>query len=400
MSRIVTRREFMKQAGLAAAGSALGVAGIPALARAAGEPELRVGYLPITDSAPLLIAHALGYFQEEGLRLKKPVRVRSWSTLMESFLSGKFNLTHMLLPMPVWMRFKHRVPVKVLAWNHTNGSAITVRGDSDIQSFADLGGHQIAVPYWYSTHNVILQMGLRKFGLKPVIQRQTAPLAPDEVNLFVLSPPEMPAALAGRKIDGYIVADPINAISEVKTGARIMRFTGDIWKNHPCCVVVMNEGLVARQPVFSQKVMNAIVRAQLWITENRRDAARILSRQGGNYLPVDEEILLRAFTGYDPAVYGEMGGTGAIHHPEWQLERIGFQPWPYPSATRLLVGELGRTVVEGDAAFLRSLDPEVAAAELVDDRYVTRAIEAVGGPGKFSYGRLDDPFHREEIISV
>lgn len=400
MEQRLTRRNFMRQAGLAAAGTALGVAGLPASLLAGGEPELKVGYLPITDSAPLLIAHALGYFQEEGLSLKKPVRVRSWSALMESFLSGKFNLTHMLLPMPIWMRYKNRVPVKVLGWNHTNGSAVTVRGDSSIRSFADLGGHQIAVPYWYSIHNVILQMGLRKFGLKPVIQRQSRPLAPDEVNLFVLSPPEMPAALAGRKIDGYIVADPINAISEVKTGARIMRFTGDIWKNHPCCVVVMNEGLIARQPVFAQRVMNALVRAQLWITENRGKAARVLSRQGGNYLPVDETILRRAFTGYDPVVYGELGGTGAIHHPQWQMERIGFQPWPYPSATRLLVGELGRTLVEGDARFLRTLDPDAAAADLVDARFVTRAIEAVGGPGKFAYGHLDNPFHREEIISV
>lgn len=400
MTRILTRRDFIRQAGLAAAGGTLAMSGLPGLLHAAGEPELKVGYLPITDSAPLLIAHALGYFQEEGLRLKKPVRVRSWSTLMESFLSGKFNLTHMLLPMPVWMRFKNRVPVKVLAWNHTNGSAITVRGDSDIRSFADLGGSQIAVPYWYSIHNVILQMGLREFGLKPVIQPQSEPLAPDEVNLFVLSPPEMPAALAGRKIDGYIVAEPINAISEVKTGARIMRFTGDIWKNHPCCVVVMNEGIINRHPVFVQKSMNAIVRAQLWITENRHEAARILSRQGGNYLPVDESILLKAFTGYDPSVYGGLGGTGAIHHSEWQMERIGFQPWPYPSATRMLVRELDRTLVEGDAGFLKTLNPDVAAADLVDDRFVTRAIEAVGGLGKFSYGHVENPFHREEIISI
>lgn len=400
MKGFLNRREFLKEAGLVAAGTALGMAGLPGLLHAGGDPELRVGYLPITDSAPLLIAHALGYFQEEGLNLAKPVRVRSWSTLMESFLSGKFNLTHMLLPMPIWMRFRNRVPVKVLAWNHTNGSAITVRGDSDIRSFADLGGHQIAVPYWYSIHNVILQMGLRKFGLKPVIQRQSVALAPDEVNLFVLSPPEMPAALAGRKIDGYIVAEPINAISEVKTGARIMRFTGDIWKNHPCCVVVMNEGVINRHPVFTQKVMNAIVRAQLWLTHNRPQAAHILSRQGGDYLPVDESILLKAFTGYDPVTYGLKGGTGAIHHPEWRMERIDFQPWPYPSATRMIVHELGRTVVEGDATFLKKISPDLAAADLVDDRFVTRAIEAVGGLGKFPYGHVDDPFHREEIISV
>ncbi len=400
MTKIWTRRDFIRQASVAAACTTWSLVRGGGLIHAGGEPELKVGYLPIIDSAPLLIAHALGFFQEEGLRLKKPVRVRHWSTLMESFLSGKFNLTHMLFPMPIWMRFKHRVPVKVLGWNHTNGSAITVRGDSSIHCFADLKGCHIAVPSWYSVHNVILQMGLREFGLTPVIQPQSVPLAPNEVNLFVLSPSEMPAALAGRKIDGYIVAEPMNAIGEMKVGARIMRFTGDIWKNHPCCVVVMREALIHQHPVFTQKVMNAIVRAQLWITENRHETARILSRQGGNYLPVDASILIKAFTAYDPAVYGDMGGTGALHHPEWQMERIGFQPWPYPSATRMLVEALSHTRVEGDADFLKTLSADGVATDLIDDRFVTRAMEAVGGVSKFSYGEIDSPFHREEILSL
>lgn len=150
------------------------------------------------------------------------------------------NLVHLLLPIPIWLRYNKGYPVKVIAWNHTNGSALTVGPRSNIQSFADLGKKQIAVPYWYSMHNVILQLGLRKHGLKPVIKPQNAKLAVDEVNLFILPPPEMPVALAGNKIDGYIVAEPFNALAEEKLKAKIMRFTGDIWKSHPCCTVVMN----------------------------------------------------------------------------------------------------------------------------------------------------------------
>ncbi|HEB32817.1 MAG TPA: ABC transporter permease subunit [Spirochaetes bacterium] len=152
----------------------------------------------------------------------------------------KVNLVHLLLPIPIWLRYNKGYPVKVIAWNHTNGSALTVGPRSNIQSFADLGKKQIAVPYWYSMHNVILQLGLRKHGLKPVIKPQNAKLAVDEVNLFILPPPEMPVALAGNKIDGYIVAEPFNALAEEKLKAKIMRFTGDIWKSHPCCTVVMN----------------------------------------------------------------------------------------------------------------------------------------------------------------
>ncbi len=392
----LTRREFLKTA---AAGTL--AAGMPARRVGAESQEtLRIGYLPITDATPLLIAHARGYFREEGLKVAPPRRVRSWSTLSESFLTSKFNVTHLLLPIPVWMRYNNKVPVKVLAWDHTNGSALTVRGDDGIRGFADLGGKQIAVPYWYSMHNIILQMGLKTAGLTPVIQPQQAPLKPDQVNLFVLPPPEMPVALSGRKIDGFIVAEPFNALGELKIGAKIMRFTGDIWKNHPCCVVVMNEEVIRAAPVFTQKVINAIVRAQLWTIEHPAEAARILSREGEGYLPTSERVLNRVFTGYDTETYGAGAVPRAIHHPEWAIRRIGFQPYPYPSATRFIVREMGGTVMEGDTAFLKKLDPDKVAADLVEDRFVKQAINAVGGPDRFDLIDLTHPWHREEVIAL
>lgn len=393
-----TRRDFLKvSAGAAlAAGSVL----TPSRILAGTDNTLRIGYLPITDATPLLIAHARGYFREEGLDVKRPVRVRSWSTLAESFSTGKFNLTHMLLPMPVWMRFNSRAPVKVLAWDHTNGSALTVAKDGGIAGFAELGGRQIAVPYWYSMHNVILQMGLRKFGLKPVIRPQNAPLAPDEVNLFILAPPEMPAALLGKKIDGFIVAEPFNAIAEMKIGARIMRFTGDIWKNHPCCVVVMHEKDSVQRPAFTQKAINAVVRAQHWVIENPEKTARILSKNGENYLPASEEALLRVFTRYDTKTYGKGNIPQAIRHPEWGIGRIGFQPYPYPSATRFIARQLRETLVEGDRSFLHKHTIEFMAKDLVDDTYVKNAINSLGGPAKFDLIDIERPWEREEVIEV
>ncbi len=399
MALPTNRRDFLK----AGAGAALALGSELITGRrvlAGGDNTLRIGYLPITDAAPLLIAHAKGFFREEGLNDLRPVRVRSWSTLAESFSTGKFDVTHMLLPIPIWMRYNRGAKVKVLAWDHTNGSALTVGGNSGIRGFADLGGKQIAVPYWYSMHNVILQMGLAKFGLKPVIRPQKAPLAPDEVNLFILPPPEMPAALLGKKIDGFIVAEPFNAVAELKIKAKIMRFTGDIWKNHPCCVVVMNETVAKTRPVFTQKVINGIVRAQLFITENREETARILGRSGEKFLPATEKTLLRVFKGYDVADYGGNNVPLAIKHPEWGVDRIGFQPYPYPSATRFIASRLRETLVEGDNAFLQRHSPEFIAGDLVDDSFVKNALNNMGGPGKFDIIDITNPWHREEIISL
>ncbi len=395
----LTRREFLKTS-----------AGIGLLAFShypkktyAKETDsvLRIGYLPITDASPLLIGHAKGFFQEEGLNVMPPIMLRTWSMLSESFLSGKFDVTHMLMPMPIWMRFKNNLPVKILAWDHTNGSAITVKADSHIQTFKDLGGKQIAVPYWYSMHNIILQMALKKDGIQPVIQNQSMPLKPNQANLFILPPPEMPVALAGNKIDSFIVAEPYNALAEQKLNAKILRFTGDIWKDHPCCVVVMNEHDCQTRPEFTQKVINGIVKSQLWIQQNRNETAKVLGKEGGGYLPVPEHVLQRVFNGYELSKYGGNMIPQAIKHPEWHNNRIGFQPYPYPSATEFLIREMKHTLMEGDTIFLKNIDPITATKSIVDDSFVKNAIKQIGGLNMFySDDTTATGFVREEIVDL
>ncbi|MCP4220064.1 MAG: ABC transporter substrate-binding protein [bacterium] len=364
------------------------------------EETVRVGYLPITDATPLLIAHARDYYKDEGLKVEQPSLIRSWSALVESFLTGKFDVVHLLLPIPIWMRYRNKYPVKIVAWNHLNGSALTVGANTGINDFSQLGGRRIAVPYWYSMHNVILQLGLRAVGLKPVIKAQSEALKKDEVNLFLLPPPEMPSILRSGKIDGYIVAEPFNAIGELKINARIMRFTGDIWKNHPCCVVVMKEKMLKEKPVVAQKIVNAVVRAQHWVTGNPGATAGILSREGKGYLPTDKKTLVRVFTGYSPETYGPGKQPQAIKHPQWDVGRIGFQPYPYPSATRYIYDQLKHTLVQGNIGFLQQQTGDFVCKDLVDDRLAKKAIMELGGPAKFKDMNPEAPWQRQEVIEV
>ncbi|MEH0018934.1 MAG: ABC transporter substrate-binding protein [Desulfobacter sp.] len=387
---LYSRRRFLKTAVGAAGAAACAPMFLPGRALGKQRP-LKLGYLPITDATPLLVAHGLGYFAQEGLTVERPVMVRSWKILTESFLAGKFNLTHMLFPIPVWMRFKQRVPVKVLAWDHTNGSAVTVKGDSGIDRFGDLGGKQVAVPSWYSMHNLLMQLGLQTQGLTPVIRPQSAHLEPHEVNLFILPPPDMPTALLGNKIDAFIVADPFNALAQIKFNAKIMRYSGDIWKNHPCCVIVTHEDLIRQDSVMVQKAVNAIVRAQAWCIKNPNETAHLLSRDGEGYLPVPEKVLKKVFA---PPLPSE------LRHPQWNVSRIGFQPYPFPSATRFIVDQMKKTLVEGNTDFLAGLDSGAATAELVDNSFVSKAMDDMGGIRTFCDCDMEKPFTREEIVEI
>jgi len=351
--------------------------------------------LPITDAAPLLVAHHNGFFKDAGVDVEKPTMLRSWAQLIEAFIAGQVNVVHLLSPMTVWARFGSKVPAKVVAWNHVGGSGLTVL--PEINDLKSLGGKTVAIPFWYSIHNVVLQAMLREAGLQPVSRKQGGQPAANEVNLVVMAPSDMPPALASRNIAGYIVAEPFNAIAETMGIGKVLRFTGDVWRNHACCTVFMHERDLEQRPEWSQKVVDAIVRAQLWIRDHRAETAQLLSKEGANRytphaLPVLSKVL--APTASDRESYLS---SKAIRHADWQDKRIDFQPYPYSSYTEELVARLQNTVIEADRSFLSKLDGKTAAAQLVDDRFVKRAIEAAGGMGKFGQA---PGYARTELIEV
>ncbi|HEY7802939.1 MAG TPA: ABC transporter substrate-binding protein [Orrella sp.] len=375
-----TRRDMLKLAGLFTVG---GAAPLLSAFNAQAQPDanapVRIGYLPITDAAPLLIAHHQGFFEQAGIQADKPRLFRSWSQLVEAFISGQVDVVHLLSPMTLWARYGSQVPAKIVAWNHINGSALTVR--PEINKISDLGGLRVAIPFWYSIHNVVLQDLLRQNGLTPVTNG--GELASDEVELVVMAPSDMLPALANNSIAAYIVAEPFNAAAEIMGVGKVLRFTGDVWRDHACCTVFMHERDLQNRPQWSQSVVTGIVRAQQWIAENRAATADILARESGNrYTPHNQPVLAKVLLD-DQSNAGSYLASGAVTHPDWQQHRIGFQPYPYPSYTEALVTKLKATTVQGNSAFLDDLDPSFAAQDLVDDRFVKQAIEALGGPNAF-----------------
>lgn len=386
----ITRRDFLRLSALLT-----GAVALPASVRAAEPAEpVRIGYLPITDASPLLVAHARRLFEAQGLQVEAPRLFRSWAQIVEAFMAGQVNVVHLLSPMTVWARYGSRFPAKVVAWNHTSGSALTVA--PGIKSVRDLGGKKVAVPFWYSIHNVVLQHLLREAGLR-VVTKPAEALQSDEVALAILPPPDMGPALASGAIAGFIVAEPFNAAAETQGVGRVLRFTGDVWREHACCVVTMHERDLAERPEWTQKVVNGVVEAQRWLREHRKEGALLLSKEGeGKYTPFPPAVLERVLVP-SPERAVQYAKDGAIRHPEWKDERIDYQPYPFPSYTEQLVKLLKATQVEGNNQFLAALDPAFVARDLVDDRFVRRAVAAAGGLKAFG---LPESFTRTETIAA
>lgn len=364
------RRALLRSGGALAigAGALGGAATLGNLVSAATAPrgvttdELRVGYLPITDAAPLLVAHGDGLYEQQKLIVGRPVLFRSWSSLMEAFLTRQVDMIHLLMPSAIQLRHVLGADVKVVSWNHTGGGAITVA--PHITEIAQLAGTQFAIPGWWSIHNMLLQRILRAHGLTPVARKSPSR---SEVELVVMGPSDMIPALATGSISGFTVADPFNAGAVAKGVGSLHMLLDEVWRDHACCVTVVHEDLIDKRPGTVQALVDAAVAAQVGIRADRPAAATILSGKG--YLP-------------QPPKAVEVAMTGTVPDPEGGPDRprIDFHPFPFPSFTSELVRQMRQTVVDGETRFLDGLSPDSVHVDLVDDRFVRMAIDRHGGP--------------------
>ncbi len=108
---LLDRRSLLK---VVAAGTAVAAVGpelfSPTEANAAAWHErlgtLKVGYLPITDSAPLLVAHGNGYFEKNQIKVAQPTLFRSWPSIAEAFAAKQVDVVHLLMPLALQLRFE------------------------------------------------------------------------------------------------------------------------------------------------------------------------------------------------------------------------------------------------------------------------------------------------------
>ncbi|PKZ42505.1 ABC transporter substrate-binding protein [Kytococcus schroeteri] len=337
------------------------------------ENPLRIGFLPITDAAPLLVGHAGGHFARQDVHVAPPVLLRSWASVTETLMAGEVDVVHLLMPMALHLRLGLGADTTVVAWNHVNGSALTVA--PHVRRLTDLAGGTVAIPAWWSIHNVVLQEMLRAEGMVPVIRRRPR-ASHGEVALVPMAPADMLPALGGGTLQGFTVADPFNAGAALQGVGRIHRFLGDVWRQHACCVTVVRGDLAREYPEVLQRFTRGLVEAGRWTSAHRGEAAAMLSRE---FLPQPPPAIAAALHHHP---HGPRPGTAPpqVDHADWHGERLDFTPWPQKDFTTRLVQAMRRTVVDAPDAFLHDADPASVHARVVDDRFVRHSLEALDGP--------------------
>ncbi|MFM8935511.1 MAG: CmpA/NrtA family ABC transporter substrate-binding protein [Vulcanococcus sp.] len=283
----ITRRQALLT-GLAAAtgavvqfgGVASLLAGSPAQA-APGKPEttsVDLGFIALTDAAPLIVAKEKGFFAKQGMTGVELKKQTSWAVTRDNLelggARGGIDGAHILSPMPYLLttgaisKSRQPVPMFILARLNTNGQAISasnafmnkfqLKGPGNAKAITAKNNtgdkFKTSVTFPGGTHDLWLRYWLAANGVDPN----------KDVDMVVLPPPQKVANMKAGTMDMFCVGEPWNErLVNKKLGYTVL-ITGQLWKNHPEKAFAMRAGWVKKNPNATLRLLMAVQQAQKW----------------------------------------------------------------------------------------------------------------------------------------
>jgi ABC-type nitrate/sulfonate/bicarbonate transport systems, periplasmic components len=274
---------------------------------------MKIGFLRLTDAAPVVIAQELGFFAGEGVDASLSVEP-SWSSLADKLALGHLDAAVIMPPLAFALNLGIRGDVcRLLVPQVVNlgGDTITLgrrlmadlpppgklNGASPALAFAERFKDRIhsgpasrlrlAVVHQYSTHHLLLRYWLAAGGIDP----------DHDVTYAFLPPAQMADALSMELIDGFCAGAPWGDIAEDRGAGTTVVSTHGIWRNGPEKVFAVQAGLAERDPQLLVRVQRALLQAAQYCDrpENTPEVAAILARP--DYLNVDAATLSAALPG-------------------------------------------------------------------------------------------------------
>ena len=267
-----SRRDFIKKStaiGGAAFFSTLGHSGVWAAGSDAPEKtEVKIGFIPLTDCASVVMAAELGIDKKYGVKIV-PTKEASWAGVRDKLVNGELDMAHVLYGLIYGLQLGTAGPKKdmaILMNLNQNGQAITLskklaeKGAVDGPSLAKLMAtekreYTFAQTFPTGTHAMWLYYWLAAAGIDPM----------KDARAIVVPPPQMVANMRVGNMDGFCVGEPWNHRAIIDGIGVTAITTQDIWKDHPEKVLGTTAEFVQKNPNTARAVTAAILEAGKWI---------------------------------------------------------------------------------------------------------------------------------------
>jgi two-component system, oxyanion-binding sensor len=269
--------------------------------------KLTLGIIPLTDCAPIVIAHEKGYFKKYGLETTIS-KEASWANIRDKVSLGALDGAHMLAGMPIAATLGVGAIAKptITAYSmDLNGNAITVsnelydkmmKADPESMKQSPISAKALkkvideekkagkepltfAMVFPVSTHNYQLRYWMASAGIDP----------DNDVRLIVIPPPQMVANLNAKNIAGYCVGEPWNERAVTMGIGKILITSYEIWNNNPEKVFGITQEWADKNPNTHKALLMAMIEASQWMDkpENRMEVVKIISDKSYVNAPID-----------------------------------------------------------------------------------------------------------------
>jgi nitrate/nitrite transport system substrate-binding protein len=283
----LSRRRLLQAASAAAFGAAASTTPTRhAWAQGSDKPEkeeVRIGFIPLTDCASVVMASVLGFDKKYGVKIV-PTKEASWAGVRDKLVNGELDMAHVLYGLVYGVHLGIAGPKKDMAvlmnLNH-NGQAITLskkladKGAVDGPSLAkvmasDKREYTFAQTFPTGTHAMWIYYWLASAGINPF----------KDAKAITVPPPQMVANMRVGNMDGFCVGEPWGHRA-IMDGIGITAVTTqDIWKDHPEKTLGTTADFVKKNPNTCRAVMMAIIEAGRWIDaglQNKMKMAEVVA---------------------------------------------------------------------------------------------------------------------------
>ena len=273
--------------------------------------NLKIGFIPLTDCATLVIAKEKGFFAKYGLNVELS-KEASWANVRDKMTVGELDASHMLAAMPIATTLgvgstkKEMVALMALG---QNGDAISVSNKMyDAMMAADpvatkkgsavalkkviaaktMGVPEFGMTFPTGTHNYHVRYWMAAGGVNP----------DTDVALKVVPPPQMVANMTAGNIDGYCVGEPWNQRAVMGNIGKTVLTGYQLWQDGPEKVLGVQKAFADKNPETTKALIKAVIEAGMWLDaswDNRKEASKILSSKA--YVNAPTDVIDNSMTG-------------------------------------------------------------------------------------------------------
>jgi NitT/TauT family transport system substrate-binding protein len=236
--------------------------------RPAAKRKITVAYIPVTCQLTCPVTDYISKLSDSG-EIFLPRLFQGFPEIKEALISNRIQAAFIVAPLAIALRAQG-VPIKVVYLGHRYGSAVVVKKNGPVKTFADMRGRTVAIPSRFSDERLLLFRAMKVYGIKP-----------REIKMVEMAPPDVAGALAAGAIDAYSMGEPFPSQAELGGYGRILFQAREYWPDYMSCILVVQQGLIDKRPDVVQELVDGIARSGLWLDQGkpeRDDAADFVGR--------------------------------------------------------------------------------------------------------------------------